>query len=127
VLLVRVDGMKEPASSVEPHYSLREAVERFFPGGHITVRSLRTEIKKGRLRVVEVAGKFLVSESAIAQMLESCGLCRVPERPRASSYGAAAKIAVQSGTSATERIASARAAAELILPERKKRLPITSQ
>ncbi len=62
--------MKELTLTVEPHYTLREAVERFFPGGCITVRSLRTEIRKGRLRVTEVAGKFLVSESAIAEMLE---------------------------------------------------------
>jgi len=33
--------------AVEPHYTLQEAVERFFPGGRISVRSLRTEIKKG--------------------------------------------------------------------------------
>jgi len=104
--------MKKSGATVEPHYTLKEAVERFFPGGRISVRSLRTEIRKGRLRVTEVAGKFLVSESAIAEMLESCKLCP----------GASATTAQQSGTSATERIASARAAAQLMFDARKKPL-----
>ena len=68
--------MSHPAKSVEPHYTLKEAIERFFPGGQLTVRSLRTEIRKGHLRAAVVAGKFLVSETAIHEMLEAC-VCRV--------------------------------------------------
>src|SRR5262249_14565246 len=77
--------MKTFDTKVEPHFTLHEAAERFFPGGHVTVRSLRTEIKKGRLSVTEVAGKFLVTESAIAEMLERCRRCRVKENPETLS------------------------------------------
>ena len=62
-------------------FTLQEAVERFFPAGHVTVRSLRTEIKKGRLCITEVAGKFLVTERAIAEMLEKCR-CLVEQKPQ---------------------------------------------
>ena len=106
--------------TVEPHYTLQEAVDRFFPGGAITVRSLRTEIRKGRLRVTEVAGKYLVSERAIAEMLESCKLCLVQEKLPDSNSVAAASIGRQSGTSGMERIASAQAAAQLIFAAHKK-------
>jgi hypothetical protein len=61
--------MEELPPKVERHYTLQEAIEHFFPGGYITGASLRTEIRKGRLRATEVAGKLLVSESAIARCL----------------------------------------------------------
>ena len=35
---------------VEPHFTLKQAVDRFFPDGQLTVASLRGEIRKGRLR-----------------------------------------------------------------------------
>jgi hypothetical protein len=76
--------MSNPVRSVETYYTLIEAVERFFTGGHITVRSLRTEIKKGRLRVSEVAGKFLFSESVIAEMLEASQPCHAHESRQGS-------------------------------------------
>lgn len=111
--------MKDPTSTVEPHYTLGEAVERFFPGGHITVRSLRTEIRKGRLRVTAVAGKFLVTEAAIAEMLETCQ-CRVDEVHQDSTLGEGAHLASTSGTSEMERLESARVAANTTLAELKK-------
>jgi hypothetical protein len=112
--------MKEAASPVEPHYTLQEAVERFFPGGHITVRSLRTEIKKGRLQVSEVAGKFLVSESAIARMLEACA-CRERDRPQDCTSSAAHRRDTMFGSSEMERLASARAAIRTTFETQKKR------
>ena len=112
--------MNDRASNVEPHYTLKEAVERFFPGGHITVRSLRTEIKKGRLHVTEVAGKFLVSESAIARMLEACA-CREPDKLRDFISSDEHRRARTYGSSETERLASARAAIETTFEAQKKR------
>src|SRR5436190_24371913 len=101
--------MSERASTVEPHYTLKEAIERFFPGGDITMRSLRTEMRKGRLCVTEVAGKFLVSESAIAEMLEACK-CRVLEDRQGCIFGAERLRGSTSGTSEMERLESARVA-----------------
>lgn len=64
--------MSDAQSSVEPVYSLKQAVEKFFPNGTLTVASLRNEIKKGRLQATMPAGKLLVTERAIAEMLERC-------------------------------------------------------
>src|SRR5262245_59253611 len=112
--------MKQAGSPVEPHYTLQEAVERFFPGGHITVRSLRTEMRKGRLCVTEVAGKFLVSETAIAEMLERCRTCRVQGNDRASISRSGERLDTMYGSSETARLESARAAARTTLAELKK-------
>ena len=97
--------------TVEPHYSLAEAVARFFPHGPLTVSSLRTEIRKGRLRVALVAGKYLVSESAIREMLEKC---RVTEKLPACSSGEPAPIVAPNGLSETDRLKSAQAARQTI-------------
>src|SRR5215831_6362321 len=50
-------------------YSLAEAADLLAPGGKLTARSLRTEIKAGRLRVVTIAGKHFVTQQAINDML----------------------------------------------------------
>ena len=57
---------------MERLYSLQEAVDAFFPGGIWTVASLRTEIRKGRLKPMRIAGKFAVTESAIREMRRLC-------------------------------------------------------
>jgi hypothetical protein len=116
--------MTEPAR-VERHYTLREAVELFFPGGYVSVRSLRTEIKKGRLSVTEVAGKFLVTERAIAEMLEKCR-CRVEPTPPVSTSVPGDRLGNTFGRSETERLGLARAAVSTILKERRKPSPVTS-
>ena len=59
-------------AELERIYSLKEAVERFLPGGAWTVSSLRTEIRKGRLVAERIAGKLGVTESAVARMRELC-------------------------------------------------------
>lgn len=66
---------------IEPHFSLADAAARFFPGRAITGRSLYTEIQKGRLRAIKVAGKYVVSASAIADMLKLCQCPDVDSRP----------------------------------------------
>jgi hypothetical protein len=106
--------MKDPVHSVEPHYTLRQAAEKFFPNGPLTAASLRNEIKKGRLHAVMPAGKLLVTESAIAEMLV---LCRVQSRPGSTSKSRSRPVQTL-GTSETERNASALAVAKKILRER---------
>ena len=106
--------MKVPALNVEPHYTLRQAAEKFFPNGPLTATSLRNEIKKGRLLAVIPAGKLLVTETAIAEMLV---LCRVQSRPGCISKNSNDRVSTL-GTSETERNASALAAAHKILRER---------
>jgi hypothetical protein len=56
---------------VEPYYSLAQAASKFFPGGKIKARSLRTEIEHGNLPYIKIAGKLVVSESAISSMMEA--------------------------------------------------------
>ena len=107
--------MKVPALMVEPHYTLRQAAEKFFPNGPLTAASLRNEIKKGRLHAVMPAGKLLVTETAIAEMLV---LCRVQSRPGCISKNSNDRVSTL-GTSETERNASALAAANKILRERR--------
>jgi hypothetical protein len=102
-------------TTVERHYTLKQAAENFFPNGPLTAASLRNEIRKGRLRAVMPAGKLLVTETAIAEML---ALCRVESRPDFTSKSRSARASTP-GTSVTERNASALAAARMILKERK--------
>jgi len=58
--------------TLEPRYSLKQAAKEFFPNGAVTAASLRTEIRKGRLRVEMVAGKIRVTKAYIVEMLEKC-------------------------------------------------------
>jgi hypothetical protein len=107
--------MSNTHSSVEPVYTLKQAVEKFFPNGTLTVASLRNEIKKGRLRATMPAGKLLVTERAIAGMLKRC---RVNPSHHDSTSSDPSGIANRFGKSETERIeeaqASIRATGELL-------------
>jgi hypothetical protein len=107
--------MKIPGLIVEPHFTLRQAAEQFFPNGPLTAASLRNEIKKGRLHATMPAGKLLVTETAIAEML---ALCRVQSHHDSISRNRNDRAPTR-GTSETERNASALAAAKKILRERK--------
>jgi hypothetical protein len=114
--------MSDDMVRLQPRYSLKQAVERFFPNGPLTVGSLRTEIKRGRLQVSRVAGKFLVTEAAIAEMLEACEECQIPEKPPVSTSDAVTADR-RPGSSSTERLKLAQAAAHSIATELKKRSP----
>ncbi len=92
---------------MEPVYSLAEAVDRFLPGGVWTVSSLRTEIRKGRLQVERIAGKFGVTESAIEEMRK---LCRERQKAHGSTSGNG-QAERPSGVLETENAKSARVAA----------------
>ena len=117
-----VDPLPVPLTTVEPHYTLGQAAAKFFPHGPLTAASLRNEIKKGRLQATMPAGKLLVTETAIAEML---ALCRVKNRPACTSKSKNSH-APTLGTSVTERNASALAAAKLIFRERKQHCATTS-
>jgi hypothetical protein len=57
--------------------SLYEAAALFWPDGPLTVTSLRTAVRDGKLAVAEIAGKLLTTKTAIAEMstrsLRGCG------------------------------------------------------
>ena len=102
--------MSERPTTFERHYTLREAVETFFANGPLTIASLRSEIRKGRLEATMPAGKLLVTERALVEMLKRCRV--VSHRDCISSN---ATIAGTFGLSETERDASAQAVASTIL------------
>jgi PAB1-binding protein PBP1 len=117
-LVGMADNQRDLGTHFEPHYSLAEAAERFFPRSRITGRSLRTEIDKGFLPRKKIAGKLVISATDIARMLElkSCN----EQKVRASTSGQRMAPAAQSGLSKTDRIATARAAALMTSKERDK-------
>lgn len=51
---------------------LKDAVTLFFPYGGLTLASLRTEVRKKRLVVEEIAGKHFVTRRAINDMRAKC-------------------------------------------------------
>jgi hypothetical protein len=100
---------------VEIYFTLEEAAARFFPNGVVTKQSLRTEARKGRLRVTRIAGKDLVTESAIRAMLEACS-CPAEAKVRDYSCGSVSDRA-DSGSSSTANGKLAQAAALRTLME----------
>jgi hypothetical protein len=85
---------------------LKKAVAIFFPEGGVSVSTLRTEARKGRLVLERIGGKDFVTGEAIEKMRE---LCRVqPKVPAYTSEGPRAARPI--GSSETER-ASAELAA----------------
>jgi hypothetical protein len=109
--------MEDPKIVLEPVYTLKQAVEKFFPDGPLTVASLRNEIRKGRLQATMPAGKLLVTERALAEMLERC---RVAANLPDSISSTASRRGSPSTSSETERLNIARDAVETILTGRAK-------
>src|SRR5690606_30383357 len=84
--------------------TLEEAAQRcreLFPSGRITVRSLRTEKARGRLRTFKVAGKVFTTEADLLAMIERAR-CQDRARDRDSTSAAGAD-AQPHGSSGTER------------------------
>jgi hypothetical protein len=104
---------------IETHYSLAEAVELFFPGGVVSVKSLRTEIKNGRLEVVRIGRRVLVTQSAIVAMLEA-SKCPGEVKVRVSSC-ANARVERRSGPSETEQAKLSQGSALMSLQKLSKR------
>jgi hypothetical protein len=106
--------MQAPAI-VEPVFTLKQAVEKFFPNGPLTVASLRHEIRKGRLQATMPAGKLLITERALVEMLERCRV-----QPSNRILSASERLAAcSSGSSETERIARAQAAASALMTKKR--------
>jgi len=96
---------------------LAEAAARLFTDGRITVRSLRRERDRGRLRTYMVAGK---EYTTIADIMELVGKCVVTPKDRgcgsepSAAIALAAQLTHQSGSSATAHASAARDAALMI-------------
>lgn len=115
--------MKDAPATVEPVYSVKQAAAKFFPNGPLTAASLRNEIKKGRLQATMPAGKLLVTERAIVEMLERC---RVQQNHHDCTSSAPNVVERPCGRSETERIERARASIRATEQLLKKPLPVTS-
>src|SRR5207249_1281688 len=97
-----------------------------FPDGTMTAAGLRREARRGRLTIERVAGKDYTTLANIQEMRE---LCRLD--PRAPVFGSATRAdmpaagspTLQPGSSATETIKKARAAALTIVKELSERSP----
>lgn len=71
---LRVAKRPDPAQWSDAELmSLYEAAALFWPDGPLTVTSLRTAVRDGKLGVAEIAGKLLTTKAAIAEM-SSCTL-----------------------------------------------------
>jgi hypothetical protein len=105
--------------AVEPHYSLEDAAKRFFPGGKITARSLRTEIENGCLPRKKIAGKLVTCATDIARMLE-LKTCQGDQKALASTSEKPEVLVGLTGLSSMDRRRSARAAALMTFKERGK-------
>jgi hypothetical protein len=99
-----------------------------FPDGSMTASGLRREAARGRLAIERIAGKDYTTLGNIERMRD---LCRVEARGLAcsSSQRSATRVAsssvTQPGSSATERVRSARAALERTARGLSGRLPST--
>lgn len=110
-------------TALEPTYSLNQAVAKFWPDGPLTISTLRTAIRHGRLCAYKVEGKLLVTETALTDWLQSCRVAvNLPDcglnQPTAGER--------RPGTSLTERNASALDAAKVTLDRLNASSPTTS-
>jgi hypothetical protein len=103
--------------------TLADAVALYFPRGGLTVSSLRTEARKGRLRLVRIAGKDLVTPAAIERMI---ALCQEPHAARTSQSESPPDAGRSGKSEMAERCASARAAVLMTARELKSGLRNTS-
>ena len=119
--LPRVRRRSSPAEwDPDEPMTLTEAVAVFFPEGPLSVASLRTEIRKGRLRASKVAGRLFVTPADLRSLFAPerwAGLAR--DRGftcgTAGSMAAAAAVSPPSTSSATGRFKLAQAAARTAL------------
>jgi hypothetical protein len=110
-------------STLEKHYTLRQAVRTFFPDGPITVSTLRTAIKKRKLQATMPEGKLLVTEAWLAEWLNRCRVA-----VDLLDYGSSPPSAVDPlcGSSSTDRNTRALDAASATLKRLSASSPNTS-
>lgn len=80
--------------TIERRYTLKQAIDQFFPDGPLSVASLRTEIRKGRLEYERIAGRICVTQADIARMLERCREERPAAETRAANDRGAADLRI---------------------------------
>ena len=51
---------------------LKTAVEMFFPAGGVTISTLRTEARYGRLAMMRIGRQDFVTRNAIEEMMKRC-------------------------------------------------------
>lgn len=101
---------------------LEEAAAVFGLDYPITVSTLRTEIRKGRLTPAKVAGTFTITPAQIRDLYKPC-----PAEPKAlASTSSSAPAARPSGSSGMDRLSAAQAAARIAVERLKSRSPLTS-
>jgi hypothetical protein len=66
-------------------YTLAKAAKLLAPDGGLTARSLRTEARHGRLKLVFLAGKFFVEQQALSDMVAAATIPARPPCPVADS------------------------------------------
>lgn len=95
-------------------YRLREAVELFCPT--LSPSALKSEARKGNLDLMFVAGKYLVTEKAIREMLKRC---QEKAKGRISNCGESRGESLSGTSDTAERSSAALDAALLIARELK--------
>lgn len=110
---------------IERRYTLKQAVETFFPGARLSKRGLSAAVRGGKLRAEMVCGQYLVTESAIADYLKACTHVPAPkEKPcpdqeshRGSTSAKAGAASNPDGSSSMDRVRLARARAQKTLQQ----------
>lgn len=102
--------------------TLMEAAAVFWPNGPLTIASLRTEIRAGRLTAEFIAGKLFVTPAALRDMRRRC---RARQKAPASSSASAPAEHPSSSSSILAGLRSAQAVALESVRERRRRLRAT--
>jgi hypothetical protein len=115
--------VSEPAVSPDAPIRLDRAARLAFPDGTMTVSGLRREAERGRLAIMRIAGKDYTTLAAIEDMKRRC-LVKPKARASTSNAEPAGK---PTGTSATDKRASALAALMSVGMKQNRPSPDTSQ
>ena len=110
--------------------TLFEYVAVFYPRGPLTVASLRTEIRKGRLPASDFAGKLFITPAQVRALFRQKRCPATPKVPGSTSErggSAAGSRSPTSTSSETEALRSAQAAAQIALLRLSKPSSFTSR
>ena len=127
-MTTRLPLRREDVGPDEP-LRLDVAAALAFPGGGVTASSLRREAARGHLTIERIAGKDFTTLNDIGRMRE---LCRVSQKEPdcglnpPSTPRRARSACTQHGSSATDRVKSARAAFEKTMRTLNESSPTTS-
>lgn len=110
---------------IERRYTLKQAVDTFFPGARLSKRGLSAAVRGGKLRAEMVCGQYLVTESAIADYLRACTHvpatkeqpCHDQKSRRGSTSEKAEAASSLDGSSSMDRVKLAQARAQKTLQQ----------